>query len=142
MMINHVAQDGKCVDVFLDCQEPIAKKFLECMTDVKANQILDIAQKPISSKDICKKLPFSDATVYRKISYLSEIGLLHLAGIDKFNMHKDIERLRYVRTFFVMSVKCGSMGECQCHFQYPVVQIASKKEFLGVILRTIREHHN
>jgi len=113
------------------------------MTDAKANQIPDIAKKLVSSKEICKRLPFSNATVYRKISNLSEIGLLRLVGADDDNdvsLQQEIERLRYVRTFLAISVRCGNLGECQCHFEYPLVQIASKKEFLGTILRTIREH--
>ena len=136
-MTNHVVQDGNYVDIFLDCQEPITKKFLGCLTDTKANQILDVTKEPISAKDICKRLSFSKATTYRKISCLSKIGLLRQVGTgDRLPIH--IERLRYVRTFFVMSVRCGNMGECQCHFEYPIVQIASKREFLGGLLRTIR----
>lgn len=139
MMVNRVGIDGNYMDVFVDSQEPIVKKFLSCLTDTKANQILDVAETPISAKGICKKLSFSNATVYKKISCLSELGLLHTVGAD-FTLHGDIEKFRYVRTFFVMSVRCGNMGQCQCDFEYPIVQIASKKEFFGTILKTIRHY--
>jgi len=117
----------------------LTKKFLECLADPKSNQILDTAQLPISAKKICQKLPYSNSTIYRKISNLSELGLLQIAGHDE-RLSLDLEKWRYVRTFFVMSVRCGNMGECQCNFKFPIVQIASKKEFLGTILKTIRQY--
>ena len=141
MMVNREGCDGNYVDIFIDCQEPITKKFLECLSDPKSNKILDAAKEPISARTICQKLPYSNATIYRKIANLSELGLIHMARQEE-QFSLDLEKWRYVRTFFVMSVRCGNMGECQCHFEFPIVQIASKKEFLGTILKTIRQYQN
>ena len=140
MMTSRLGDNDYYGEISIDSQEPITKKFLECLTDTKANQVLDVAKQPITAKEICRKLSFSNATIYKKISILSEIGLLHTARIIDGKLPRDIEKLRYVRTFFVVSVRCGNMEECQCHFEYPIVQIASKREFLGIILRTIRQY--
>ncbi|WP_316505596.1 hypothetical protein [Nitrosopumilus sp.] len=136
MMVNHLDDNSDYGEITLDSVEPFAQKIIEHFAHKETLEILELTQTPNTICDICTRLSYSKATLYRRVSDLLDTCLLF--AIKKQNTScKKYGSWMYVKSFYAISVRCGPICNCDNSI-CTVVEILPKREFYGKILKAIR----
>jgi len=145
MMVNHMSNEEDCGKIILDSDEPIAKKILEFFTHKDSLDILELAEEPISVKDISARSRCPKNTIYRRIPDLVDASMLIAVGREKDQKNHDrLSSWLYEKSFHAVCVRFDSRtNHTHCHCT--IIEIISKRKFYGKILKTARRyqgHHD
>ena len=141
MMVNHMGYNDDYGEILFDSKEPFAKKILECLILKESLDILEITDNPTTVNDICEKLEYHRATIYRRISNLLDTCLLFTVGREKDQKnHGKISSWLYEKSFYAAGIRCGPTTK-YCNCQCTIIEILPKRKFYGQILKTVRSCH-
>ena len=136
MMVNHLGDNDEYGEIILDSKESFAKKIFDLLTHQEILEILELTHNPITIQDICARTNYSRTKVYKRISQLLDSCLVFAVRKENTNFRK-YGAWMYVKSFYVVSVRCGQMCKCN-HCADTIVEILPKRKFYGQILKTIR----